>query len=135
MSADRNTTSVYEWATVRLVPLVHREEFVNVGVILHSRTREFLDARVAPDWTRLERLYPTLSLETVRRHLEAFVARCRGEVQGSDPVALLPPSERFHWLTAPRSAIVQTSVVRQGCADDMQSALKRLFEEQCMVNP
>ncbi|MEM9406816.1 MAG: DUF3037 domain-containing protein, partial [Acidobacteriota bacterium] len=83
----------YEWATVRLVPQVHREEFLNVGVILHSRTEEFLKARVEPSWERLESVLPAASQETARRHLETFVARCHGEKLPGDPVALLPPSE------------------------------------------
>jgi len=121
----------YEWATVRLVPKVHREEFVNVGVILHSRTEEFLDAIVEPDWQRIETLYPQLARETAELHLAAFLTRCRGEQRSDDPVALLPPSERFHWLTAPRSAVVQTSPVRQGRAENTADELRRLFEEQC----
>lgn len=128
------TRHAYEWATVRLVPRVHREEFLNVGVILHSRTEEFLKARVEPGWERLESLLAVASRETAQRHLETFVARCRGSLPG-DPVALLPPSERFHWLTAPRSAVVQTSPVRQGLAVDLDEELERLFREQCLPTP
>jgi len=126
--------SAYEWAAVRLVPQVHRGEFVNVGVILHSRTEEFLDAMVDPDWARIESLFPDFSRATAERHLAAFVERCRGVQHGDDPVALLPPSERFHWLTAPRSAVVQTSVVRQRRAENLLSELQRLYDEQCGGN-
>ncbi len=121
----------YEWATVRLVPRVHREEFLNVGVLLHARVEEVLAVRLAPDWERLRAVAPQLDRATVERHLEAFEARCRGEEIGDDPVARLPPSERFHWLTAPRSAVVQTSPVRQGVASDLDAELDRLFAEQC----
>ena len=121
----------YEWAAVRLVPQVHREEFVNVGVLLHSRTQEFLKAVVEPDWARVESLFPGASRDTAKRHLAAFVARCMGEELGDDPVARLPPSERFHWLTAPKSAVVQTSPVRQGLASNLAAEVLRLFTEQC----
>lgn len=120
----------FEWATLRVVPRVHLEEFVNVGVILHARTVEFLEAQVDLRWSRLEALDPQIDRGAVERHVESWLEVCRGD-ESAGPVALLPPSERFHWLTAPRSAILQTSPVRPGRAHDPAAELARLFAEQC----
>ncbi len=120
----------YEWAVVRLVWRVHAQEFCNVGVIVHARTTEVLDATIEPDWPRVLALWPDLDRATAERHLEAFLLICRG-VAAASPIALLPPSERFHWLTAPRSAVVQTSPVAQGRCLEPRATLERLFAEQC----
>jgi hypothetical protein len=113
-----------------LVPRVHAQEFCNVGVILHARTEGYLEARIEPDWRRIASLWPAFDTETARRHLEAFGRICRGEGDSS-PIALLPPSERFHWLTAPRSGVLQTSSVAQGTTRDLAGTLARLTLEQC----
>ena len=128
---SRPTTSPvdFEWAVVRVVPHVHREEFVNVGVILHARTLDYLDARIEPRWHLIEGLQPSLDREATERHLDAFEKVCRGDDDGG-PVALGTPSERFHWLTAPRSAVVQTSAVHPGRSLDPSAELARLFREQ-----
>lgn len=120
----------FEWAVVRVVPRVHAEQFVNVGVILHARTIEYLEARIEPPWERLRALAPQLDRAAVQRHLDTFLRLCRGDADAG-PVALLPPSERFHWLTAPRSGILQTSERRPGRCHDPAEALARLFAEQC----
>lgn len=120
----------YEWAVVRLVPRVHQSQFENVGVLLHARTVSYLDARIEPDWKRIQFLAPSLDKRVAERHLEGFLGICRG-AKSAGPVALLPPSERFHWLTAPRSAVVQTSEVHPGRCRDPATELGRLFDEQC----
>ncbi len=127
--ADRSWVA-FEWATLRVVPRVHLEEFVNVGVILHARTAEFLDARVELRWERIAALDPAMDRGALQRHVDSWLEVCAG-LESAGPVALLPPSERFHWLTAPRSAILQTSPVRPGRAHDPASELERLFAEQC----
>lgn len=127
--ADRDWIE-FEWATIRVVPSVHREEFVNVGVLLHARRAEFLEARIRVPWERLEAIAQDLDRPAIERHLQAFELVTRGAEQGGE-VALLPPSERFHWLTAPRSAVIQTSERRPGRAHDLAATLERLFEEQC----
>jgi hypothetical protein len=128
-AADRDWI-VFEWATIRVVPIVHREEFVNVGVLLHARREEFLEARISVAWERLLPLAHELDRDAIERHLAAFQSIARGE-EGAGEVALLPPSERFHWLTAPRSAIIQTSERRPGRTHDLDAELERLFAEQC----
>lgn len=106
----------YSHAVVRVVPRVERGEFLNVGVILFARTARFLEACVELDRPRLRAFAPDLDVATVAGHLDAFIAICQGRVEGG-PIARLPPSERFHWLTAPRSTVIQTSPVHVGCGD------------------
>lgn len=122
----------YSYAVVRVVPRVERGEFVNVGVLLFARTARFLAARVEPDAARLRALAPALDLAAVERHLAAFVAVCEGSADGG-PIARLAPSERFHWLTATRSAVVQTSPVHIGRCDDPRVALAALLDT--LVHP
>jgi hypothetical protein len=120
----------FDWAVVRLVPCVHREQFVNVGVLLHARTTEQLLARIEPSWDALRAFAPDLDRAEAERQLESFRRVAAGGGEGG-PIGLLPPSERFHWLTAPRSAVVQTSDVRPGRGEDLRAALDLLFDEQC----
>ncbi len=116
----------YSYAIIRVVPRVERGEFLNGGIVLFARTRRFLVARVEPDVPRLQSLAPDLSAELVLAHLRAFVAIGAGEPAGG-PIAALPPSERFHWLTAPRSTMIQTSPVHIGCCTDPAAALEDLL--------
>jgi hypothetical protein len=116
----------FQYAVLRLVPRVEREEFVNVGVIVFCRTRRFLQARVALDPRRIEALAPGFELDTVREHLEARVRVAAGDPDGG-PIAALPQSERFHWLVAPSSTVIQTSSVHSGLCDEPESVLDRLF--------
>ncbi len=120
----------FEWATVRVVPSVHREEFVNVGVVLHARRAEFLETRIAVPWDRLAALAANLDRDAIERHLQVFERVARGDDDAGE-VALLPPSERFHCLTAPRSAVIQTSDRRPGRSHDLEETLETLFREQC----
>ena len=108
---------------------MHREEFINVGVILHARVLNYLDTRIEPRWHHIESLQPPLDREATKRHLDAFERVCRGD-QNAGSVALETPSDRFHWLTAPRSAVVQTSAVHPGRSLDPAAELDRLFREQ-----
>ena len=120
----------YSYAVVRVVPRVERGEFLNVGAILFARTAEYLAASIELDRQRLELLAPDLDLASVERHLSAFLAICDGRSDGG-PLAALPPSERFHWLTAPRSTIIQTSPVHVGRTTDLPGELDRLL--RCFV--
>ena len=129
MSRPAPTPIDFEWAVVRVVPHVHREEFVNVGVILHARTLGYLDTRIEPRWHLIESLQPTLDRDATQRHLEAFRRVCRGD-EDAGSIAFETPSERFHWLTAPRSAVVQTSAVHPGRSLNPSEELARLFREQ-----
>jgi hypothetical protein len=113
---------------VRVVPRVERGECINVGVVLFSPTRRFLHSRMELDGQRLRALAPEVDLPLIERHLRTFEAICAGQPDGG-PVAALPPSERFHWLTAPRSTVIQTSAVHVGCAEDPEAALEQLLQE------
>jgi len=119
--------SSYDYAVVRVVPRVERGEFVNAGAILFCRTRRFLGARIALDARRLLALAPALDITEVERHLAVISLVCVGGAAGG-PIGLLPLSERFHWLVAPRSAMIQTSPVHAGLCDDPAAALDRLVE-------
>lgn len=116
----------YDFAVVRVVPRVDLETFSNVGVVLHSRTEEFLDAAVVTDADLLRRLAPSADVELLARYLSNYVAVARGH-GGAGPLSLLPPSERFHWLTAPRSDVIQCSAVHGGRTRDLTATLTELF--------
>ena len=118
----------YSYATMRVVPRVDREEFLNVGVILFSAELRFLAARVLFEEERLRSLWPTLDLYTVRRHLDTIPRICAAEA-GAGAIAGLAPKQRFYWLTAPRSTVVQVSPVRSGLTEDPAASLEHLMRE------
>jgi hypothetical protein len=117
----------YSWAIIRVVPRVERGECINVGVVLFARTRRFLEARIELDPSRLRALAAEVDLAAIERHLRTFEAIAAGRAEGG-PVAALPPSDRFHWLTSPRSTVIQTSPVHIGRADDPAGALEELLD-------
>ena len=116
----------FDYAIVRVVPRVEREEFVNAGVILFCLEKDFLKARVEVNEPRLRALWPEVDLDLVRQHLEAIPKICAG-VPEAGPIGRLPLRERFHWLVAPRSTMIQVSPVHAGLCDDPERALKELF--------
>jgi DUF3037 family protein len=118
----------YSYAIVRVVPRVERGEFLNVGVVLFSREVAFLGARFELDEARLRALAPEVDVATVQRHLRTFQAICEGAAEGG-PIAALPEPERFHWLVAPRSTMIQTSPVHVGRSSDATRALEDLLRE------
>lgn len=118
----------FQYAVIRVVPSLPREEFVNVGVILFCRTRAFLEARIALDERRLDALPSEIDRPAVAAHLQALAAVAAGEPTAG-PIAALPPSERFHWLVAPSSTAVQTSAVHSGLSDDPPATLDQLLAE------
>jgi hypothetical protein len=120
------TRSAFEYAIVRVVPRVERGEFVNAGVVLFSRTANFLDARVNLNPARLAAFAPELDVELVLELLGHVPLVCRGG-QAAGPIGELPRQERFRWLVAPRSTIIQPSPVHCGLCDDPALALERLF--------
>lgn len=123
---------VYSFGVLRAVPHVHLGCFANVGVVLHARTEEFLGMRVIADAERLRRCLPRADVELMARYLTSLEAICSGE-PNAGPVALSPPSERFHWLTAPRSDVLQCSPVHEGlCAEpalELDDLFRSLVEE------
>jgi hypothetical protein len=107
---------------------VERGECINVGVVLFAPTRRFLQARIELDAGRLGALAPEVDLALIQRHLRTFEAICAGRPEGG-PVAALPASDRFHWLTAPRSTVIQTSPVHVGCTHEPGAAIEQLLDE------
>lgn len=118
----------FAYAPIRVVPRVERGECINVGVVLYSRPRRYLGVRTGFDPRRLLALWPTLDLDAVQRHLEILCLVSNGDPAGG-PIALLPPFERFGWLTAPASTIVQPGPVHSGLASDPKAALDRVFAD------
>ena len=119
--------SPFEYALLRVVPRVERGEFVNAGVVLYCQEKRFLEAAIDLDPERLRSLDPRLDPETVRAHLEAARRVCAGG-PGAGPIGLLPPVQRFGWLVAPRSTVVQPGPVHTGLAEDPREALDHLLE-------
>jgi len=118
----------YSYAIVRVVPRVERGECINVGVILFARTRRFLEAQMEFDPARLRAIAPEVDGELIARHLATFEAIGAGGPEGG-PLAALPQSERFHWLTAPRSTMIQTSPVHVGRCADPSATLEDLLSD------
>lgn len=116
----------YDFALLRVVPHVHLGAFANVGVVVHARTAEFLALRSITEVRELSARAPGVDAELLARYLAACAAICSGD-SSAGPVALAPPSERFHWLTAPRSDVLQSSPVHEGICDDPATALDELF--------
>jgi hypothetical protein len=118
----------YDYATIRVVPRVDREEFLNAGVIVFCLERDFLQARVAFHPDRLRALCAETDLDLVRRHLEAIPRICEGDPDAG-PIARLTRRERFHWLVAPRSTVIQVSPVHSGMSDAPARTLDELFQK------
>ena len=118
----------FAYAAIRVVPRVEREEFVNVGVVLFSRPRKYLGVRTHLDSARLRVLWPDLDLDAIARQLEVLRRIAAGDVAGGQ-IALMPPAERFGWLTAPASTVVQPGPVHAGLAEDPTAALAGLFAD------
>jgi hypothetical protein len=118
----------FAYATIRVVPRVEREEFVNVGVVLFSRPRKFLGVQARLDGDRLRALWPALDLDAVERQLDVMRLVVAGDPTGG-AIAGLPAAERFGWLSAPASTIVQPGPVHAGLADDPEAALHELFAD------
>lgn len=116
----------YSYAIVRAVPDVERGEFVNVGVILFARTLHFLEARLHIDEDRLRSLAPRMDAHELREHLRTYAAIAQGDIDAG-PIAAFSQSERFHWLTSPRSTMIQTSPVHVGCCDDPEAVIEDLL--------
>jgi Protein of unknown function (DUF3037) len=116
----------FDYAIVRVVPLVERGEFLNAGIILFCRTRRYLRAAVELDVERLRALAPWLDTEELLAHLDVIPRIAAGEPDAG-PMAKLPQAGRFHWLVAPRSTVVQISPVHTGLAEDPDEAVEDLM--------
>ena len=122
----------YDYAVLRVVPRVEREEFVNVGVIVSCPARDFLEARIELDEQKLAALDSALDVDSIRTHLAAIPIICAGGEQAG-PIGQLTQRERFHWLVAPRSTIIQTSPVHTGYCKEPLEVLEHLLNT--MVRP
>ena len=111
----------FDYALVRIVPCVERGEYVNAGVILFCRTRRYLGGRVELDPARVRALWPAADLDEIAEHLAVVPRVCAGG-PAAGPIGQLPIHERFHWLVAPRSTVIQVSPVHAGiCLDPAQT--------------
>jgi len=116
----------FAYCVLRVVPDVERAEFINAGVVLFARQAGFLAAQVALDRARLGALFPDCDFEPVARHLEALDRVAAGDPAGG-PIARMEPSERFNWIAAPSSTVVQASPVHTGVTADPAAKLAQLF--------
>lgn len=119
--------SSFDYAVIRIVPRVEREEFLNAGVIVFCLEKNFLAARVHVNGERLKALSPEADVELIQQHLEAIPKICAGDA-AAGPIARLSVRERFHWLVSPRSTMIQVSPVHSGICENCEEALQRLFE-------
>ena len=122
--------NLFEYAVIRVMPKVEREEFFNVGVILSCPAQNFLSARIYLNEAKLKALAPEFTAETVNRYLKTFSTICAGEETGV--IGQLTKRERFYWLTAVRSTILQTSPIHTGFCADAGEMLEHLFEKMVL---
>lgn len=126
---DRND---FQYTILRIVPRVERGECINTGVVLFCRQRDFLGIRIELDRARLRALAPGLDPASVQPHLDAIAAVVAGDASGG-PLARLSPSERFGWVAAISSTVIQPSEVHTGLTDDPAATLEHLFDSLVKV--
>jgi len=119
---------LFEYAAIRVVPRVEREEFMNVGVLLYCKSLRFLGVLFTVDKSRLLALCPHLDVADIEQHLHSLKAICEGE-KNAGPIAVLEQASRFRWLTATRSTIIQTSKVHPGFCTNAQETLEKLYAQ------
>ncbi|MBC8163603.1 MAG: DUF3037 domain-containing protein [Roseiflexaceae bacterium] len=115
----------FDYAVVRVVPRIERGEYLNAGVILYCRSRRFLAARIQLDLARLHALAPACDGADVLAHLNVIPLICRGG-RGTGPIGALPQPDRWHWLVAPRSTVIQPAPTHGGLSADPAMDLERL---------
>ena len=119
--------TTFDYAVIRIVPRVERSEFINAGVILYARTQRFLDARISFDRDRLHALFPDAAVAEIEQHLALIPKICvGGEAAGS--IGELPQHERWHWLVAPKSTVIQMSEVHSGFCEEPAAELDHLMK-------
>jgi hypothetical protein len=118
---------LYEYAVIRVVPRVEREEFVNVGVVLCCKKQQHLKSKITLRTAALLALDREVDLEQISQYLSSFEAICEGNNNGS-PIALLDPASRFRWLTSNRSSMIQTSRPHIGFTEDLDTVLEELYK-------
>ena len=120
--------NLFEYAVIRVVPQVEREEFLNVGVILYCPKLKFLQCLCEVDEERLCSFSSRVDIDDLKNHLHSFAEICRGSKDGG-PIAQLDLPSRFRWLTATRSTVVQTSKVHPGLCIDPAETLEKLYAQ------
>src|SRR6185503_837853 len=121
-------SQLFEYAVIRIVPRVEREEFLNVGVIMYCAKQKFLQAEFKLNKKRIRHFCEKINVEEVEEHLKTFEKICRG-AEDSGPIGQLSIAERFRWLTATRSTIIQTSKVHPGFTKDAKKTLQKLLKQ------
>jgi len=124
---------LFEYAVIRLVPRVEREEFLNVGIILYCSAQKFLQAKFMLDGERMKAFSPGIDLSEMEDNLDAFCQISMGKKEAG-PIAKLDQASRFRWLTATRSTVLQTSKVHPGFCEDAAETLERLFKEMVLIS-
>lgn len=119
---------LYEYAVIRVLPRVEREEFLNVGIVLFCKREKFLKVAYHLDESRLRILSEEIDMEQLHQNLQSFEKICKGEKDGG-PIAQLDVPSRFRWLTAVRSSVIQTSRPHPGLCSDLDKTLQRLYQE------
>ena len=119
---------LFEYAVIRVVPQVEREEFINVGVIIYSKKEKFLQCKYHLDRERLKALSTEIDINEVGEHLKSFERISKG-MDDSGPIGKLDIASRFRWLTATRSTIVQTSKVHSGFCPDLEEGLEKIYAQ------
>ncbi|MDB4920888.1 DUF3037 domain-containing protein [Mucilaginibacter sp.] len=119
---------LFEYAVIRVVPRVEREEFLNIGVILYCAKQKFLQTKYQLDEARLQAFYTGLDVAELKEHLCSFERICQGDKEAG-PIGKLDIASRFRWLTATRSTVLQTSKVHPGMTEDALLTLSRLFDQ------
>jgi hypothetical protein len=122
----------FDYALLRVVPRVERQEFINAGVVVFCLEKRYLAARVHLDPSRLRALWPDADVDLVAEHLAAIPRICAGDPEAG-PIARLSQRERFHWLISPRSTIIQPSPVHTGVCEGTEGVLDRLAEQFLLV--
>ena len=123
---------LFEYAIIRLVPRVEREEFLNVGVVLYCARKKYLKALFHLDSTRITTFCNNLDIQELDANLHAYVDICDGTAEGG-PIGRLDPASRFRWLTATRSTILQSSKVHPGYCKDPEEKLQQLYSEMVLL--
>lgn len=119
---------LYEYAVIRMVPKVEREEFCNVGIVLFCKKQKYLRVLFQLDEQKLRMLCNEIDIQQLQQNMESFEKICQGDKQGG-PIARLDVPSRFRWLTAVRSSVIQTSRPHPGMSYDLDQTLNRLFRE------
>ena len=119
---------LFEYAVIRVVPRVEREEFINIGVILYCAKQHFLEAKYLLDENRVRALFPNIDIIELTEHICSMERICLGNAEAG-PIGKLDMASRFRWLTATRSTVIQTSKVHPGFCIDAKETLEKLFTQ------